>query len=221
MPILVPHPSSCRQCGKPTIIEIRADKTSADWQCLHCNAENTVFLSKNITIGFQLLQRAGHERGTRRDYAMSIILSAMAVDCELSRLYTKWKTISSSQGSHELTQEHLEELLRKLGNTSDRIRKVCALMHPAGIVHFIKTSPGISGYLRERFTPNEVQADRIVEDIAEKLFWPRNRIIHNAFTGYGSSEAFLCHRIAALTFFILLEMDATRQKVTDPSLRPS
>lgn len=210
--MLVPYPLRCSGCNRSVLVEVELGKTSAEWACGVCGSSNSTYLHSGLPIGFQILARSRYEENERQDYSLSIVLSAMAVDCELSRLFAKWKRLTTGKNEQELGAEEIEKMLRHAGGINKKMREVSQLMHPPRIVDFIISSQNLRDYVLQNFSGDEVRIESIVDDIDQQLFWPRNRILHNAAIDYGPTDARRCLRLATLVLFILWEMDAAKQK---------
>jgi hypothetical protein len=94
----VPLPLQCTQCSAPETVRIHLDTDSFEWTCPKCGFEHPSFLAYELTIGWRLLLRSRYEINSEKDFAMGIVMAAMAFEAELSRLFVKWKMID--EGSH-------------------------------------------------------------------------------------------------------------------------
>ncbi len=164
------------------------------------------------TIGDRILEKSRWEYLTNADYSMGIVLAAMAVECELARLFFKWRGIELlAERGHRTSTEDLEPQYRKLGtNVAKRIDRVAAMLDPRGLDVFARWSP-LAGTI-ERDHPS-LHLGSLAKDIQQALFWPRNRILHDGFTEHAKNDAERCHRIAALVLELLKRLDVARRRV--------
>ena len=204
----IPIPLRCKN-GHSYVATIDLSQTSIEASCPTCGDETTAYLSSGLTVGFRILQRSKSEINESQEYSVSIIFSAMAFECELSRLFGKWKNLAQAPGETLWTPEQLEEMLREFGSIKSRIEKVTQTIHPGGMVEFLRSSENLAKHIQENFSTEDVSVETIGTDIEKKLFWPRNRVLHHAIP-HGKQDAVKCWRLAALGLFILAEMDSKR-----------
>ena len=101
------HLNSCDACGRERTIWINLHDTKFDEKC-ECGKTTPAYLSTDITIGYKLLYRSNHEFRINKDFSLSIVFSATAFDCELTRLHNKWATISKTE--KEISSEELDKI---------------------------------------------------------------------------------------------------------------
>ena len=99
-----------------------------------------VFLSSDYTIGIKILYKSYFEYEKNKDYDISIVLSAMAFESEISILYKKWSEISSLKENKPFDEEQFEESLRRLGNIDNKIEKISEILFQNGLNAFINDS---------------------------------------------------------------------------------
>jgi hypothetical protein len=123
-----------------------------------------------------LLARAGYEYRAQTDYSMTIVFSAMAMECELARLFKKWMDIESLNRGQAPDDRAIEEAYRRLGsNVADRIEAVAILLDPRGLYEFVKSSKEWNTTITDDFPSLNVGS--LARDLQQALFWPRNRIL--------------------------------------------
>ena len=166
--------------------------------------------ASNVTAGFQLISRADHEINVREDFALSIVFSAMAFDCELARLHHKWTSINHLEEFREdLSDDALDAILRKYNSIDKKIDCVGELMFPGGMAAYIKSVPEISNQIDSSFP--SLKGAPISQAIQKALFWPRNAILHVGRTKRSRMDALVCRNISALGIYILSAMDKQKR----------
>jgi hypothetical protein len=82
----------CPKCGKRLTVETKGDEPYPD---PHCECGAAIWLvQSDMRISRRALCRAEAEL-LGKDFSLAIILSAMAVECELAFLYSKWKMLDT------------------------------------------------------------------------------------------------------------------------------
>lgn len=206
----IPFTVPCSECGTENQVEFRLDDDSPTWKCVNGHT-NMGFFELEFTVGFKLLARSNHELLARRDNSMSIVLAAMAVDCELSRLWRKWTDIERiAIADRFMTDEEAESELRKYQTITGKIDAVARLMDSKGLDAFVLASDEFRDAVESRYPSLHIGS--MMRDLQQSLFWPRNRILHHGYTGYGIKDASRCYNIAELMLGMLRAMDHARRK---------
>jgi hypothetical protein len=208
----IPFPIKCRECKTKKSFIITSEVSNFEFICT-CGARYPIFLQNSITIGTKLLQRSQYEIESNNDFSLSIIFSATAVECELSRLYKKWRRIielKKSSGFSEISENALEIELRKNNQILKKIKQTSILMDENGFDDFVKKSPEIKNTIDQKYP--SLDSNNLSESIQEKVFWIRNRIIHMGKTNYSKIDAIRCLNISSLCVYILKEMDKEKRK---------
>ncbi len=206
----IPLRLPCQNCGATDPVDIHLDDDSPDWVCQCCGKENSGFFELEFTIGYKILARSEWEHNARKDYSMSIILSAMAFECELSRLFNKWTHISALTSEQDrVNDEEIETMLRKYASIRERIEAVGKLLDPRGLDDFVRSSARLRETIESGFPSLHIGS--LAQDFQRTLFWPRNRILHTGYTGYTQEDSARCHSIARLALGILHDMDLARR----------
>ena len=97
----IPLKLKCTKCDTQARVRIHLNATSFDWKCPNCGLDHPSFFATNVTMGYLILERSRDEY-FERDYSMSIVMAAMAFECELSRLFGKWRKFDTEMagGAH-------------------------------------------------------------------------------------------------------------------------
>lgn len=201
----IPLKFPCSTCGISNTVKVRLDATSSDWRCPSCNSMNYGFFSTSVTVGWLLLAKSAYELTEERDYSMSIVLSAVAMDCELSHLFCKWKTIESGL---QCSQETLDHELR-LWNVKEKIEGVCKLLDPRGIDEFVRSNDELRRHFEKGFFGFSIGS--LSKHFQEDLFWPRNKILHYSTRQSDQAEAERCYKIGYVGLRILTLLDEKKR----------
>jgi hypothetical protein len=195
----------CDRCGKGNHINYILNDTDVKSAC-ECGNQLSYSLGPEFTIGQRILERSRYEFLMNKDYNLSIVFSAMAVDCELSNLYFKW---SNNIGSN-ISDQELEKSLRKFGNIENKIQEVSKLMLSKGFKEFIQNNREILKNIENDYP--SLNKNEVAESFQQQLFWPRNRVLHLGFSGYTKNDAKRCFNIATLGLQIFDKMDEYKSK---------
>lgn len=206
----IPLHLECSQCHHPAIVKLHLDSTSFDWTCDNCGQYHPSFFGLEVTVGFLLLERSRYELVDEQDFSMSIVLSAMALDAELSRLFRKWTTIEELRANRDLDEEKCETLLRRFKTSKEKITEVSELLYPGGIEAFVGASTDWSRTISEGFP--SLRLGSLASDFQRALFWPRNRILHGGYAKHTEEDAKKCFSIAWLGLRILQNMDHEKRQ---------
>ena len=201
----IPIPIKCPNCGRKRDVFIGLDEHEISSVC-ECGRDISAVLA-NFTVGQKLLERSRYEFVQNCDYSLTIVFAATAMECEVSRLYFKWKRANALFYQDVPTDEELEEALRKLPNIADRIDEVAKLMHPAGLHGFIASDPELVKMISIGFS--KLDLSNLSTSFQKVLYWPRNRILHLGYSKYDSAEATYCYNTAALGIHLLNLLDQT------------
>ena len=119
-----------------------------------------------------VLQESRWELDENEDISMCIVLAAMALECELARLFRKAFLLETPGFS----EAEFEEKLRELGNAQRKIEAICKKMDPEGIDAFVGKTPGVKDEITTYFP--DLSARPLAGGIQKAVFWPRNAILH-------------------------------------------
>jgi hypothetical protein len=215
----VPLSLQCSQCAAPETIRIHLDKYSFEWTCPKCGLEHPSFLAYELTIGWRLLLRSGYEISPEKDFAMGIVMAAMAFETELSRLFGKWKMIDQEKHGGKFDLDACEEELRnKYRTIVEKIKGVSRLLVGKGIDEFVSTHSELTGQIRDGF-PNLLRIGFLVEGFKKNLFEKRNKILHWGDVKHSNEEALQCYNLAQMGLLILRAMDLERREALERSYK--
>ena len=200
----VPIYVKCKKCGEDNYINCILSDTEIKSVC-KCGEGFSFSLSSSITIGERILEKSKYEFKINKDYNLSIVFAAMAFECELSNLFLIWASMNK-----DISDQELEKLLRKFGGIEKKIQEVSSLMFSGGINNFVENNPKRMNQIKKGFS--SLNTKKLSKSLKEKLFWPRNRVLHLGFSGYAEEDAKKCFNIAALALDILSEMHINKSK---------
>lgn len=204
----IPIEMVCDKCGDTGRVFMDLNAYSVDWFC-SCGHSIPQIGTGNLLVGPLVLNRARYELKVQNDIPMSMVFSATAVDCELSRLHFKWVRIRELGERKAISDEELESQLRSYGRASDKLSGVALLMNEGGLTDFVVRREPLCDQITTGFPSLEVS--RLADSITEALFWPRNRILHLGQTKYDLEAGRRSLNIAALTIQIYQSMDAVKR----------
>ncbi len=206
----IPIGVHCVCCAKENAIRIELHDPSISFVCTECGMQNEGPFGLGFDVGDRVLQRAHFGFHSNRDYSMSIVLSAMAVECQVSHLHHKWEQIGAMLSSVMVGDAELDERLRRYQNAATRLEHVAQLMYPSGLDDFVVSRSELTKTIRNGFPSLGLRQFAI--GFQQALFWPRNRILHLADMRYGEADATRCFNLAALGIHIFQELDLEKRK---------
>jgi len=213
-PALVP----C-QCGTTNKVEATGtERFPTDVKCPVC--QTTTYLMDNSTVGRRVLYRSQAEL-QNGDFTLSIILSAMAVECELAFMFFKWRRIDSNMarfGQQDRAapddSDKWETEYREVGTITRKLDAVCLELTSTDLDTFVgrthlsrviqREHPDLAGISPKRF-------------FTENLFWIRNKIVHAGKVDLAASEAERSLKLASSLFVIMSEIDSVKYNQAFPA----
>lgn len=205
----IPYRLSCSECGTQARIKIHLNTTSFDWTCNNCGKEHPSFFGTNVTTGYKILERSRDEF-LERDYSMSIVLAAMAFECELSRLFAKWRKIDTERTDGVFSRAECENELRDLRAIDRRIDAVSNLLVSKTMDDYVRLTQEFREAVEQGFPSLHIGS--LPKDFQETLFWPRNSVLHWGDSSHTEQDAAISFSIAKLGLSILTSMNQERVK---------
>lgn len=207
IPIIVP----C-ECGEKVKVEIDSGDTDVNFECPKCGERNIGSLHQGFHIGRRLLSYAANAF-EKKDFNFSILLSSMAMDCYLSRLYYKWRDIEELNSGQpyepNAVGEKILKELQKINDFLEKIRKVEDLIYAKGIGDFIKQHHEINKKIQNGF--RSINIDNFARIIRDEVMWKRNDIVHIGRYKYNEGHAKKCYNYSILFIEVLEKMDAEKR----------
>jgi hypothetical protein len=214
----------CQHCTRRVTIKVNVTDSGLNHPCPQCGGINQGIFGLELTIGRKIVLRALQEL-VDRDLSMSIVFAAMGIECELSRLYFKWKEIdyqfdNNFSARDEFDRVGAEEELRKIGSARQKLEAVATLLHPEGLQDFVfrpENSLQMNA-LTSVFTT--VDPKKFAEGIQRDLFWRRNAVLHQGVTTtVDQPTADYLVRLALLVLETFRHMDEARNKRFQASMK--
>lgn len=171
--------------------------------------EHPSFFGSNVTMGYKILDRSRDEY-FEKDYSMSIVLAAMAFECELSRLFAKWRKIDTERTGGVFSRDKCENELRDLRAIDRRIDAVSKLLVSKTMDDYVRLTQEFHEAVEQRFPSLNIGS--LPKDFQETLFWPRNKVLHMGDANHTEQDAAKCFSIAKLGLSILTGMNRERVK---------
>ena len=205
IPLYLP---ACKNCNLKNQTWIGLHDHYLNYTC-KCGYDQSGSIAPSITVGYKGLYRSEYECNNTHDYSLSMVFSAMAFEWELTRLIKKWKSIESLETGEYKPSEKIEEEIRKLKTIYDKTKATGKLLYPKGFENYVKQDVELRTRLKN--FPS-LKLETLISDFQRNLFWPRNRIVHYGYDGYGREDAIKSYNIAYLGLVILNSMDNYRRK---------
>jgi hypothetical protein len=214
--MIIPLSLQCPTCGVMELaVDIRLDDHSPFWVCENGHPNQGVF-ALDFTVGRKVLCKSWYEFSVRKDYSMCIVFAAMAFECEVSFLYTKWVQVEAHLVNGPwIKDEDVEIELRRMPRIDRRIEAVCKKMSPLGLDKFVRQAADFRDAIVNKFP--SLTIGTLAKDFQRTIFWPRNRILHYGYTGYGEPDAARCYSIAEFGIEILSQLDKAKRLAVLPT----
>jgi len=218
----IPAPVVCSSCGYEFTATGDAGKRFPVSICPKCNAAIHIGNPLSISVvGEHLLFRSkGEMEG--EDYTLSIICSAIAVECFLTRTFFHWKGVESLMSNGHLPtgdeQNVWEEDFPKGGGflvSADFVSDAIAGMK---FDIFVNGNPNAKSIMDGFTEAADISPKKYFRD---ELFQRRNRILHRGKMNYTQADATLCLRMAIGIRDILKVMDAQKCEKMERDWRQS
>lgn len=208
---------TCPGCKTRLVVEAEGSKPYPNPRC-ECGA--TIYLlQSDMRVSRRVFCRAEVELSDE-DFSLAIILSAMAVECELAFLFSKWKQLESRLLPNEVTQAHTnlwEHEFRKLKGVSGKLDAATLLMTGETFEAFLMRRADLASWLKQNH-PN-IGKGSASKFLVEELFRKRNKILHSGHTEFGKLEAEACVKMAATLLRMIAEIDKERYTRFDQEMK--
>ena len=204
------------------MLESGAASLFSDTSCPACSA--AIWVNDDGLVRTGILTKAWKELQSGH-LDLAIIFSALAVECELGRVFTKWKNIES--GLMTKRPSGFEEnkwvwFLRSVG-ILQRLDRVCDFLIGQSFDVFLKSQSDLAKSVHERH-PTSVSIESPRRFFDQHLFWKRDEIVHRGRIDFRSGSAEEAFKSTLTLFQIISEMDFSRrrkmaQTLSDPKFR--
>lgn len=208
----------CQSCGKPINVQVvgvelpkRAD----------CACGSSIYLVEPLgNIVTMLIMERGKWELNNKDITMAILLSAMAIEAQMSWLFFKWRAIDDGLLPHEQTHEHKDKWekewtdMRTVSKRSDELSRLLTGDD------FDKLAQQNIGWLRphlDGFDP----ATSVRDFFQSRLFEKRNQVVHYGKIDFQEVDGRSCGLLARTLLQLLQAMDTKRiQKMDEDHRKP-
>jgi hypothetical protein len=202
-------------CGQTIQVEATGTRLPKDDECPQCHAVLWFAEPLGNFAGQLILSRAWSEL-KNRDWTLAIVLSAMAVECEMARLYLKWNEIDLMQTrtASDAEQEEWEDRWRKFYAIGVKLDKIAELLAGLPFDSFLVQNSGLLQPVQTQYPAfkNSPSPKKFFED---EFFKRRNKIVHRGEINFQQADAEMCFTIATTLWRILDTMDAHRRRALD------
>jgi hypothetical protein len=139
------------------------------------------------------------------------VLSATAVECELARLFIKWKRndVIDTRLPTQAEVDAWAEQWRKWNSIATRLDKASALLIGEDFDSFLSQNPGLLKSVHDRY-PSSKGCSSPKDFFIKEFFYKRNKIVHTGEIDFQQPDGEMCFTLAAALFQIMREMDKLR-----------
>jgi len=201
---------SC-DCGGRFVFAAYGDGRFAPATCTKCAKPGSLIDPLSVSVTAERLLYRSKAELQSGDYSLSIVISVMAIESYLTRLFLKLKGMNNYATTFSLptaTEEaKWEEEYPRSGGFSGPIGFVSQSMMGTSFDKFVAGNPTASAIFST--LPNASQATPS-QYFQDELFKPRNRIAHWGYVNSAKADAERCHSIAVALVSILREMDRSK-----------
>lgn len=199
----------CDNCHSKNRVWIQLHDSSIKYKC-SCG-ENLSGYLEDMTVGSKGLCRSYYELMENNDHILSMVFSATALEWEIVSLHNKWTEINALEAGKDISTEELESILRRYRTIYDKLKETGKLLYPHGFEKYVEITKDLKDTIDKGFP--SLSLDTLIKDFQEKLFWPRNSILHFANTNFKRQDAITSYKIAELGIVILNSMDENRRTI--------
>ena len=207
-------PVTCH-CGHQMTLQTSGTQDPKDAQCPACGTAFWFVKPLGNFVGMRIFNRAWVELG-KGDVTLVIVLSAMAVECELARMFIKWNEIDlmNTGMPTPADREALAEQWRKWNSIVVRFDKVSTLLVQEDFDSFLSHNTELLKPIHAKY-PASASCASPKDVFITEFFHKRNRIVHSGEIDFQQPDGEKCFTLAATLFDIMKEMDERRLKVLD------
>ena len=210
-------PVPCPECEENFLVHVNGEDVPDYARCPACEASIYLIAPLGNVVGMAILGRASTEFNGE-DWTLTIVLSAMAVECQLAWLFTKWNRImlTLQRNPTDADEDSWENEWRDIRAIAKRVEKVSNLLTQKPFDEFIAQNTSLVKNLNAKYT-NPATSHR--EFFIQELFHRRNRIVHAGKIGFQKYEAEIALAVATTMWQILDAMDKIRAKALEASFQ--
>ena len=199
-------------CGHQTTLETSGTQDPADPKCSACDTAFYFVQPLGNFVGMRIFNRAWTEL-QNGDFTLVIVLSAMAVECELARLFFKWHEVDLFP-VQIADKDELEKTWRKWVSIAVRLDKVSTLLTGESFDSFLSHNPEFLKSISTKY-PTFTAGTSPKDFFIKEFFYKRNKIVHAGEINYQQPDGDMCFTLANALLGILEAMDKQRIKAMD------
>jgi len=205
------------QCGKAIVLETTSITLFPDTHCPACNA--AIWLDGDGLVRTRMLNKGWTELKSG-NFTLAIIFSAIAVECELGRVFTKWKNIDEMlvrprpwRGDQDSWARAIRSCVINL-----KLDRVCRFLTGENFDSFVAHQSDLAQSVRDRH-PGSIGCNSHKAFFDQNVFWNADRIVNSGKADFGSSETEECFTSVLTLFYIISEMDFNRRRRIQENLK--
>jgi hypothetical protein len=200
-------PVTCN-CGEIFSVPVTGSKFPRSVQCPKCESSIWLIAPLGNLVAMAILSRAATELLKNGDWTLAILLSAMAIECDLAFLFMKWKRIDKDLPT-DADHEGWENEWRDIRGIAAQLEAVSVLLTGKSFDAFVyQNSVQLITILAKYPTFESTTSPKV--QFVEELFRRRNKIVHFGKIDFEQPDAEVCFELATRLSKILATMDAER-----------
>lgn len=205
----IPIKYPCNNCGESYWFWVNINDTFFEYPC-ECNHLRKGSLPGSMSCKIWL--RSMYELYESKDYSLSIIFSALAVECETRQLRKKFN-LREQVARGDITTfddldravESLDSIFSRHENVLCKLQKAGSVWHSSGFDDFVENHDSLLTLVKEEFS--EIDLSNISEELCKKIFYPRNDVVHGAKFDFDEERAEEVYRYAMLALYVMSELE--------------
>lgn len=202
-------------CGETFSVHVTGTQFPEDAKCPKCNSIIWLVAPLGNLVGMAILGRANAEV-QNGDWTIAIVLSAMAVECDMAYLFMKWNRVElmGTREPNDSDEEAWEIEWRKILGVAPRLDKVSSLLTGKPFDSFLAHEGKLLRSLHA-CCPASAAVASPKDFFIKELFHKRNRVVHFGEINFQSTDAEICLRLATMLTQILRAIDLESCRVLD------
>jgi hypothetical protein len=207
------------QCGHHFIAETSGVEPLPDTQCPKCQMPIWIVQGLADFVNVRIMNRAWAEL-MGKDFTLTIVLSAMAVESEFARQYIKWRKVDyglSTDTSVTLAKEdEWEDEWREFRNIARRLDEMATLLTGKKFDGYIGDNPHLVDEIAAAYPVFKTYTSP-KEFFRKELFDKRNQVLHRGKVEFQEQDGKMAFALASALFNIRAAMDKLRYSITFPN----
>ncbi len=216
-------PVDCSSCGCKFLTAGYAEQKFPPATCPECGVTINIVDPLSVSVGAERLLYRSQNELQGKDFSVSIICSAIAVESFLTAAFIKWKGIENFGAvgrfpSEAETDAWEKEFPRNGGFDKKPADFVSNFLAGVDFDSFVATDP-IATEVMKGFLDSVGESPK--RYFQKTLFARRNRVIHWGNLSYERADAELCFKAAQAILTIFRTMDKKKADAADRAWRES